>query len=715
MQVISNMKIRTLAIIVIAVVILSGGIFVGTSLLISERMDSSLHIWSKYKADTAPKAQAFTEIEKHIGYGGMIHQFKNLVLRKDKNRIQKFHVAAGSVMVAIEQYEHTNTNSAEQKALETIRETVRLYAQKISKIATLTEQGKSAREIDKTIKINDKAALQSLALLEKTFRGEDHEGSHQTKMVLVGDIRAALGYGGMIHQFKNYTLRQDAPRLKKVHHAMDEARELLKKYHESGTNQKEEKALADINTVITAYDKGLVKAKNLVSAGKTPEEIDSAIKISDGPALKGLSALTGIIGHEMSQEGEALSASLLAIDIIAHWVLIIAAFTAAFLIILVYIVLFRRIIRPIATITGAMSSLADGKLDIDLPPLHDNEIGAMAKAVAVFKGNAVEKIELEKQQQIIELKTEGEKRQTMQKLADKFDANVGGIIEIISSSSEELNITAQSMSSIAEEASNQAAAVATASEEASVNVQTVASSTEEMSSTISEINTQVTNASRVSKKAVEEVSSTAKQMTALAQTVNKIGEVVSLISDIAEQTNLLALNATIESARAGDAGKGFAVVASEVKALANETAKATESITQYIQEVQSATGDAVTSIDDIGKVIKSLEESSTAIAAAMEEQGATTQEVARNVQEAASGTQEVTSNITGVTEASRETGIAASQVTAASGELSKQAVSLKNEVTEFLQGLREGAADRRHTDDPDYKGPEQRSGLRKSA
>ncbi|MCP5093088.1 MAG: HAMP domain-containing protein, partial [Gammaproteobacteria bacterium] len=325
----------------------------------------------------------------------------------------------------------------------------------------------------------------------------------------------------------------------------------------------------------------------------------------------------------------------------------------------------RSIAMPLISMTASMRKLADGDLEMEVPARNrGDEIGEMSGAVQVFKENAilVQKVEKEKKREQHEKEEENKRTAN---ITTEFSGSISTIIESVASASTELGQTAQSMSSIAEETSGQAVAVAAASEEASSNVQTVASASEEMSASIQEINSRLADTSQISKKAVEVVATTAGQMNTLAQTADKIGEVVSLISDIAEQTNLLALNATIESARAGEAGKGFAVVASEVKALANETAKATEGISGLILEVQSATGDAVSSIADIGRVIKQLDESSAAIAAAMEEQSATTREVARNVDEAASGTQEVSMSISGVTQASQDVSAASGQVTSA--------------------------------------------------
>ena len=349
----------------------------------------------------------------------------------------------------------------------------------------------------------------------------------------------------------------------------------------------------------------------------------------------------------------------------------------------------RILVKPIRAMTHAMNQLAEGNDDIEVPAQgrHD-EIGEMSSAVQVFKENAIRNKEMEAEQEEQKHRTETEKRDAMNNMADGFEANIGGIIDTVSAAANELQGTAQSMAGISDETSNQATAVAAASEEATTNVQTVAAATEEMSQSINEINQQVSSASASATRAVEEVGKTGSEMEVLAGTADKIGEVVAMISDIADQTNLLALNATIEAARAGEAGKGFAVVASEVKGLAAQTAQATDEITRHITDIQNATKQAVDSMGGIGKVIREVEETSTSIAAAMEEQGVTTLEIARNVQEAASGTQEVSSSINGVTQTSQEAGAASSQVMSSASELSQQAETLKAEVDKFIREVR---------------------------
>ncbi|MFA7430552.1 MAG: globin-coupled sensor protein [Rhodospirillaceae bacterium] len=277
---------------------------------------------------------------------------------------------------------------------------------------------------------------------------------------------------------------------------------------------------------------------------------------------------------------------------------------------------------------------------------------------------------------------------TLSEHAGVFENEVHGMVEIVAAAATELQATSQSMAETAEATSRQASVVASAAEEAAQNVQTVASAAEELHASISEISRQVGESNRISREAVEEAQRTNQLVTGLAAAADKIGEVVRLINDVASQTNLLALNATIEAARAGDAGKGFAVVANEVKNLANQTARATEEISNQINEVQAATKTAVGAIQGIGTTIGQINEIAAAIAAAVEEQGAATREIARNVQEASTGTTEVTSNIHNVTEASSETGHAAKEVLTASRELASQSERLKSKVDAFLTDIR---------------------------
>jgi len=353
------------------------------------------------------------------------------------------------------------------------------------------------------------------------------------------------------------------------------------------------------------------------------------------------------------------------------------------------IVIARGISRPLGLITGRMQALSQGDKSIDVPYAQNrDEIGDLARALDVFKTQAIEMDRMRDEQEAMRVQAERDKRAAMEKLANDFETTVGSIIEAVGSGATEMRDTANMMASTAGDASSQANNVAAASEEASRNVQTVAVATEELTSSISEISRRVAESAMTARNAVTEAERTNETVESLSAAAEKIGEVVELISEIAEQTNLLALNATIEAARAGEAGKGFAVVASEVKSLANQTAKATEEISAQIASIQEASNTSVGAIRGISKIIAEIDDNSTGIAAAVEQQGAATEEISRNVQEASSGTQEVSSNISGVNSAASETGRAANEVLIAAGELNRQADTLKVEVAKFLAEVR---------------------------
>jgi methyl-accepting chemotaxis protein len=351
---------------------------------------------------------------------------------------------------------------------------------------------------------------------------------------------------------------------------------------------------------------------------------------------------------------------------------------------------FFTISRPMRRLSVSMEELAGGNFAVVLPGLgRKDELGAVAGAVEKFKvvseRKAHEEVEAKIQQDRISAR---QRKAEMVKLADSFEAAVGEIIETVSSASTELEASAGTLTATAERSQELTTIVAAASEEASTNVQSVASATEELSSSVNEISRQVQESARMAGEAVDQARTTNDRVSELSKAASRIGDVVELINTIAGQTNLLALNATIEAARAGEAGRGFAVVASEVKALAEQTAKATGEIGQQIAGIQNATQESVSAIKEISGTIERLSEISSTIAAAVEEQGAATQEISRNVQQAAMGTQQVSSNIADVQRGTSETGSASSQVLSAAQSLSGDSNRLKLEVGKFLDTVR---------------------------
>ncbi len=390
--------------------------------------------------------------------------------------------------------------------------------------------------------------------------------------------------------------------------------------------------------------------------------------------------------------------------------ILVTAFGALLNIIVALIIVKRSISRPLKEVIGGLNALSSGDMSRDVKVNSNDEIADVAKAYEKFKQVLLQTKEMEEEQKRLKSKSEQDRKRSMLQLADKFEREVGEIIAIVTSASSELSATAGSMSDIAAEANTQATTVAGASQQASQNVQAVAAATEQMSISVEKIISQITQAAERSDVAVNETEETSQQMETLNANAEKIGEVITMISEIADQTNLLALNATIESARAGEAGKGFAVVATEVKGLAEQTRKATEDIVEQIKDIQTSIQLAVSSMGRVSTSSRDVNQTSSMIASMMDEQGAATKEISRNVKEAALGTSEVSGSVVGVTEASQEAVTAATQVTSAANELSEQANKLQNAMTEFLVFMRETAGNRRESNDSNYNGPERRKG-----
>ena len=413
-------------------------------------------------------------------------------------------------------------------------------------------------------------------------------------------------------------------------------------------------------------------------AGAMGDNMEALLaKVSESTGMK-LEALQGSI-HDVQDSIESVETLNMILTLVG---VVIGLVAAAYLVMLIK--------GSIEGLLNEIGKISNGEYDGGACAgcERTDEFGTVARALQETKQTLLAAEEREKAQQEADQRQSEERKAERLRMAEQFETSVGAVVETVSAAASEVQSSAQSVSGTADQTSSQATNVAAAAEQASANVQTVASAAEELSSSISEISRQVSQSTQIASTAVTEVDSANDKVQGLAEAANKIGEVVALITDIADQTNLLALNATIEAARAGEAGKGFAVVASEVKNLANQTAKATEEISNQIGGIQGATQDAVGAIGSIGGIINQINEITSAIAAAVEEQGAATSEIARNVEQASSGTQEVSSNIAQVTQAASETGSSATQILDAAGELGRQSDQLSGEVENFLNTIR---------------------------
>ncbi len=400
---------------------------------------------------------------------------------------------------------------------------------------------------------------------------------------------------------------------------------------------------------------------------------------------KRIDDLVGVAnGFAARRKGEMLAE----LDRVANFALIVGLFVVLTLIgSAVFSVL--NVARPIRRIGDVLLQLAGGNKAIEIPyTSRGDEVGDNARAAQTFKENLIRIEQMEAEQKNQEAAAAAQRKQEMTRLANAFETAVGGIIDSVSTASQQLEAAAGTLSGTAEQTQQLSGMVAAASEEASTNVGAVASAAEEMSTSVVEIGRQVHDSSRIAGDAVKQAERTDARINELLKAAGRIGDVVKLITAIAEQTNLLALNATIEAARAGESGRGFAVVASEVKALAAQTARATEEISAQIAGMQSATEDSVGAIKEIGTTIGRISDISTTIAATIEQQGAATAEIARNVSEAAKGTVEVADKIAHVSQGASATGAASGQVLASARSLSRESNLLKTEVEKFLDTVR---------------------------
>ncbi len=688
MNALNNLTIKSIGWAFMAILALSGIVLVSISLFVIRDTGTVSQAWSTVQKDRFEKASVVATLRGELGYGGMIHQFKNYVLRQDKSRIGKVQAKIGGSLSALDRYSALGMNEAEAGAVKDIRGVVMAYAVATAKVEGLADEGKMAMEIDKVVKISDGPALNGLSVLDKEIAaqiGSEHGTASKTRVI--SSLRDALGYGGMIHQFKNYVLRQDGPRIAKVLAKAAKAKADIETYRSLGVNAAESKALDDIRAIVEAYGKAVTTVKYLAVDGKMAMEIDKVVKISDTPALNGLNTLEREIAVANLIEGKHVSDVLAKITVLSN----VSFGTTAILVVLLIVASFwlvrYRVVGPVTRMTDAMGRLAEGNVGIDIPSVgrHD-EIGAMADAVEVFRRNKIHADEMA-EAQAREQEKKDARRMMLEKEMAGFQDKVIVAVNAISGNCGAIIDVSEAMGGKIETASARTIDVAKASDHASSSTETVAAAVEELSSSVGEISRQVQLSSEIASNADAEAVQANEKINGLADAVRKISEVVELISDIAEQTNLLALNATIEAARAGDAGKGFAVVAHEVKNLASQTAKATEEISGQINAVQDATQESVVSIQGVTKTINQINEVASTVAAAVEQQGAATREIANGISEVSSEAMVVKNNIRDVAQASASSYGSAFKVMWSAEKIAGPTEAFRKDVDSFLKAI----------------------------
>ncbi len=635
--------------------------------------DISIRAASEAQAENA----RLSRLEKAVEVGAlqMRRNEKDFLMRKDMKYVERYEQSALNVLDALEEMKSLAVAASVQAEIVAIEEGIAAHVGQFRSVVSLTQQ----------LGLDEKQGLQG------ALRAAVHAVETKLKEAELSELTVKMLM--MRRHEKDFMLRGAEKYIGRIDERRAEFDVLLQEAAQPRVSSSagpfaiplaplvSQDFVSEVTKLMDQYQAGMRRYADFSMNATAEIKKLSSIFADMVPAFErtGEVAETGLENAELSLAAAKSTTEViyLVVGLIVLSVVAVFGFAVG-----------RSITDSLNQITSTMSHLADGELETNIPYLDNKyEIGEMARAVEVFRGNAVERERLEAEQAERQAAIE-ERAQRMDEMIAAFDAKSTALLGAVSASSGELHDTAGQMTQTAEATSKRASAASTAADAASANVQTVASAAEELHSAIEEIGRQVTQSTEISRQTTSAAEKTSETMGHLAEAADKIGAVISLIQDIAEQTNLLALNATIEAARAGEAGKGFAVVAGEVKSLANQTAKATDEISLQISTMQDSTKEAVGAIDQVNGMIAQMSEIATAISSAVEEQGAATQEIAGSVQEAARGTSDVTANITEVDAVTGESTETAKRVNNFASDLSAKSDELRQEVEVFLQSVK---------------------------
>ena len=626
---------------------------------------------------TAFRQLALSAEEAALGHGHLIStrlHAKDFVISGAAEAAARVHDHADETLAQIDHSLSRTSDAVNRRRLTDVREGVRQYVDTFDQVT-----GLQAIRNDLVVQLNQTGPTIERALTEMMVSAngdDDAEAAFNAGMSLRHLLLARL-------YVNRYLVDNSAAANERVRAEFDalstQSETLLASLENPVRRDLAGQALDGIATYRAAYDEvyNTIEARNAL--------VVDGLDVVGPQAAATLSEFQRSVVAAEAEIGDTAVATLHS----AQLVLLAVAVGGVLIGLTAACVIGSGIARPVVAVTAAMKDLAGGNTGIVVPATNrKDEIGAMAAALEVFRRNAREMDRMNEERAEAERQAEAEKRDMLIAMADRFESDVNGVVRTVSKSAADMRTSSQGMSSVAEEARQQASHVSHATDQASANVQTVAAASEQLASAIQEIAKQTESARTVTAKAVAAADGTDQKMRDLDKAANEIGEVVKLISEIAEKTNLLALNANIEAARAGEAGKGFAVVANEVKALASQTARATQDITRKIGGMQGASGEAVSAIGDIRTIIGEVNQIAATIASAVEEQGAATNEISRNVQEAAQGTQLVSSSIAQVGHAAQRTGEAAAGALSVASHLTTQSDLLADKVGGFIGNLR---------------------------
>ncbi len=458
-------------------------------------------------------------------------------------------------------------------------------------------------------------------------------------------LRDALGFGGMVHEYKNFILRQDRDRIVKIQAAIRMATVAMVAYEALGVNEAEKAALAQIGPVIGSFAAAVAAAEQMAIDGAAPAEVDAAVSIDGGPAVNAMAVLERELTKAQAQSAASVDGTVAAVGSDALVVAIGSMFLAIAFGALIAVVLLTKN-QIVGRMSNAMTALAEGDNSVEVPGIGlRNEVGRMATAVQIFKESAIERLRLEEEQKSADARLEKEKTKSIMQMAESVESAADHLVQDVSDRVEGMQSVVRQMAARVSKVQDNSSSVASAAEQALANAETVGTAADNLKASIDGISRQVGEANDLTADAAQSADDTQAVVGSLSEAAERVNEVIELISNIADQTNLLALNATIEAARAGEAGKGFAVVAGEVKDLANQTRQSASEITEQIGKMQTITTEAIDAIVGITGKVNKIRSISGEIASAVTQQSEATTAIAENVQQAADGAREVAARI----------------------------------------------------------------------
>ncbi|MBE9527188.1 MAG: HAMP domain-containing protein [Proteobacteria bacterium] len=635
----NSLKIKTAGTIFIVLLFLTGMVLIFSSLNINNNINAISTSWNSFQKNYSARGRLLNMLRSEMGFGGMIHQFKNYILRRDLKYVVRAQARMGGMLASIREYETLDLNVQEMKALGVIRESIDAYSLALKKAVELSKNNISSEKLDKIIKIDDSRTFRALDVLLQASVNHNSNKKVVNKTQLITLLNVELGYGGLIHEFKNYVLRGDQRQLPKVRKHLTQARDILFRYNKTGINENETRAISDIISVIDAYKAGLVKAEDLTSKNIRGEKIDSLVKVNDAPALEGIVTLKKAIVNYNKTEEEQVDRLLISASSLVSISMWITITIIIFLVLLSMLLIHYKIVKPLYKMTRSMKSLANNELDTEIPDSgKSTELGAMATALQVFKDNVIraEKLAEEKQKEerikeerqnfvevstgqlnkVIDAVAKGDLTQRAEITGEDTDElvqmgiNLNRMIESLNDITVEINdATANTASSLTEVQSALTAQSSSATEQAAAVSETM-STLEEIKATSNQTLDKVSSLGEIAEQSRKEsehglliidetvsgmelinqkVEAIAASILELSKKNQQIGEITSVVEGLAHQSKMLALNASIEAAKAGEAGQGFAVVAEEIRNLANQSTESTAQVKAILQDIQSFT------------------------------------------------------------------------------------------------------------------------------